>query len=148
MEYVRNYWRGVLLCLCIAVPCYYLGKAVPVIGGPVFAILIGMALGTGLRGLERNFSGAQAGIRFTSKFVLQLAVVLLGFGMNLGSVLETGRESLPIIVSTISVSLVVAFLLQKVMRVSPKISTLVGVGSSICGGSAIAATAPDRKSVV
>lgn len=45
MEYVRNCWRGVLLCLCIAVPCYYLGKAVPVIGGPVFAILIGMALG-------------------------------------------------------------------------------------------------------
>lgn len=142
MEYMRNCWRGVLLCLCIAVPCYYLGKVVPVIGGPVFAILIGMALGVVLRGIGRNLSAAQAGIKFTSKFVLQLAVVLLGFGMNLGSVLETGRESLPIIVSTISVSLVVAFLLQRVMRVSPKISTLVGVGSSICGGSAIAATAP------
>ena len=103
-----------------------------------------MALGAALRGTGRNFFEAQAGIRFTSKFVLQLAVVLLGFGMNLGSVLETGRESLPIIVSTISVSLVVAFLLQKMMRVSPKISTPVSY-THLCPQShrKTAATGPD-----
>ncbi len=142
MERVKERWRGVLLCFYIAVPCYYLGKIVPIIGGPVFAILIAMGIGTAMRGMGRRLEREQSGIKFTSKVILQAAVVLLGFGMNLGSVLETGKESLPIIVSTISVSLIVACILQKFMRVSPKIATLVGVGSSICGGSAIAATAP------
>src|SRR5699024_7528929 len=82
------------------------------------------------------------GITFTSKKVLQYAVILLGFGMNLSVVVETGKQSLPIIVSTITTSLVIAFVLHKAMRIPSKISTLVGVGSSICGGSAIAATAP------
>lgn len=142
MKSVEEHWRGVLLCFCIAAPCYYLGKLVPVIGGPVFAILIAMAIGAVLRGTGRSLGQFQSGIKFTSKIVLQLAVVLLGFGMNLGSVVETGKDSLPIIASTISVSLIVAFVLQRCMKISPRIATLVGVGSSICGGSAIAATAP------
>ena len=53
-----------------------------------------------------------------------------------------GATSLPIIVSTISTSLIVSFLLYKLMKMPANISTLIGVGSSICGGSAIAATAP------
>ena len=69
-------------------------------------------------------------------------MVLLGFGMNLSSVLQVGGQSLPIIVSTISTSLIVSFVLYKAMRMDANISTLIGVGSSICGGSAIAATAP------
>ena len=135
-------WRerslGLLLCLILAIPCWLLGKAVPVVGGPVFAILIGMVIALFYREKKRT----QAGIAYTSKYILQLAVVLLGFGMNLSEVARVGLTSLPIIVSTITTSLVVAFLLHKLMRVPTNISTLVGVGSSICGGSAIAATAP------
>lgn len=70
------------------------------------------------------------------------AVVLLGFGMNLGVIFQTGKQSLPIILCTITTSLVIAWLLRKVLKVPAKTSILVGVGSSICGGSAIAATAP------
>jgi uncharacterized integral membrane protein (TIGR00698 family) len=62
--------------------------------------------------------------------------------MNLGVVLKTGGQSLPIILCTISVSLIIAFVLHKVMHIPSNISTLIGVGSSICGGSAIAAAAP------
>ena len=62
--------------------------------------------------------------------------------LNLHVVLETGKQSLPIIVCTITISLVVAFLLNKVVKMPSKVATLIGVGSSICGGSAIAATAP------
>lgn len=84
----------------------------------------------------------EGGVKFTSKKILQYAVVLLGFGMNLEVVMETGKQSLPIIICTITTSLVIAFVLHRVMHIPEKISTLVGVGSSICGGSAIAATAP------
>ena len=89
-----------------------------------------------------NKTSCQSGITFVSKKVLQSAVVLLGFGLNFSVVLQTGRQSLPIILATITTSLVVAWLLHKVLHIPGKISTLVGVGSSICGGSAIAATAP------
>lgn len=69
-------------------------------------------------------------------------MILLGFGMDLTVILEIGKQSLPIIISTISVSLVIAYVLHRAMKIPSKISTLIGVGSSICGGSAIAATAP------
>ena len=62
--------------------------------------------------------------------------------MNLGVILQTGKQSLPIIVCTISTSLIIAWLLRKIIKVPSNTSILVGVGSSICGGSAIAATAP------
>ncbi len=142
MKALGKNWIGVLLCLVIAVPCYFLGKLVPVIGGPVFAIVIAMVLGVIIRGQGLGLGAAQPGIKFTSKYILQLAVVLLGFGMNLHSVLEIGGTSLPIIIATISVSLIVSFALHLAMKIPSNISILVGVGSSICGGSAIAATAP------
>ncbi|WP_237049012.1 YeiH family protein, partial [Mogibacterium pumilum] len=53
-----------------------------------------------------------------------------------------GVQSLPIIICTISTSLIIAYIMHKVMKVDANSATLVGVGSSICGGSAIAATAP------
>ena len=69
-------------------------------------------------------------------------MILLGFGMNLTDILEKGKQSLPIILTTITTALVIAFVMYKVLKMDSKISTLVGVGSCICGGSAIAATAP------
>ncbi|MDO4272492.1 MAG: YeiH family protein [Eubacteriales bacterium] len=138
MNFFEKTWKGLAVCLAIAVPSWYLGKLLPVVGGPVFAILIGM----GVTLLLKDKTQVQPGITFTSKKILQYAVVLLGFGLNLSVVLETGKQSLPIILSTITVSLVIAYILHRVMHIPGKISTLVGVGSSICGGSAIAATAP------
>ena len=138
MEFIKNNGKGVVLCLCIAVPSWFLGKQFPIIGGAVIAILAGMILTIFIK----NKTPFEAGIKFTSKKILQWAVILLGFGLNLRVILETGKQSLPIILSTITVSLVIAFALHKVMHIPGKISTLVGVGSSICGGSAIAATAP------
>lgn len=138
MNNITNKITGLLTCVAIALPAWYLGKLFPVIGGAVFAILIGMVIAL----FWSKHGVAGPGIKFTSKYILQLAVVLLGFGLNLNVVLTTGWYSLPIIVGTISTSLLIAFLLHKAMCISNRIATLVGVGSSICGGSAIAATAP------
>lgn len=141
-KYDMKHWNergtGLLLCLCIAIPCWMLGRALPVIGGPVFAILAGMAIAL----LVRDKGRTQAGIAYTSKTILQYAVILLGFGLNLSEVAKVGVQSLPIILSTITTSLVVSFLLHRLLHIPSNISTLVGVGSSVCGGSAIAATAP------
>lgn len=138
MNFFKKNGSGILVCLLIAVPSWLLGKQFPIIGGAVIAILAGMIIT-----LFWNEKGtATSGIKWTSKYILQTAVVLLGFGMNLGVILQTGKQSLPIILSTISISLLIAWILHKVMHVPSNTATLVGVGSSICGGSAIAATAP------
>ena len=128
---------GILFSALIAACAYFLGKKFPVIGGPVFGILFGIIL--------NNFNrpeSLESGIKFTSKKVLQLAVVLLGFGLNLSEIIVVGKSSLLIILSTISTALIIAFAAAKVLNIDSDIATLVGVGSSICGGSAIAATAP------
>lgn len=137
MNFKKNY-KGMLLCLIIAIPCWFLGKKFPIVGGPVFGIILGMIITLFIK--DKN--ELQSGITFTSKKILQYAVILLGFGMNLSVVLQTGKQSLPIILATISTSLIVSYVLHKAMKIPSKISTLIGVGSSICGGSAIAATAP------
>lgn len=138
MNFLKKNGRGLLLCLLIAIPSWFLGKQFPIIGGAVIAIIAGMIITLFIK----DKSGFESGIKFTSKKILQWAVILLGFGMNLTVIVKTGKQSLPIIVSTITASLVIAYILHKVMHIPGRISTLVGVGSSICGGSAIAATAP------
>ena len=138
MDFIKKNGKGLLFCLALAVPSAVLGKLFPVVGGPVFAILIGMILAL----VIKKRDSLECGIKYTSKKILQYAVVLLGFGLNLEVVMETGKQSLPIIVCTITTSLVISYILHRTMNIPEKISTLVGVGSSICGGSAIAATAP------
>ena len=138
MEFIRKNYTGILVCFGIAVPAWLLGKAFPIIGGPVLSILFGMLIAL----FWSDKGKAAAGIKWTSKIILQTAVVLLGFGLNLGVIFETGKQSLPIIVCTIGISLLLAWALRKALRVPSDAAILVGVGSSICGGSAIAATAP------
>lgn len=141
MNFIRKMGKGVLLCFALAVPSWFLGELVPAIGAPVFGILFGMILAL----LIKDRSTVQDGIGFVSKKVLQTAVVFLGFGLNLSVIWETGKQSLPIIVTTIAAALAAAYVLGKVMKIPGRITALVGVGSAICGGSAIAATAPVVK---
>ncbi len=129
---------GMVVACAIAIIAWGLGTWIPVIGGPIFAILIGLVIAV----WWKDRKSAAQGISFTSRYVLQTAVVLLGFGLDLGVVALTGWQSLPIIIVTITTALVLAWAMNKVLHMSSRVATLVGVGSSICGGSAIAATAP------
>ena len=101
MASLQKKWKGLAFCLLLAVPSWFLGKMFPIIGGAVIAIIAGMVIAV----FMKNKDGLEDGIKFTSKKVLQWAVILLGFGMNLNVVLETGKQSLPIIVCTITTSL-------------------------------------------
>lgn len=129
---------GVLLCLVLSIPAYFLGIWLPVVGGPVFGILLGMVVTLFIK--DKTF--IQAGMSYTSKKILQYAVILLGFGMNISAVLEKGAQSLPIILVTIGTALITGFIVSKILKIKKNVGILVSVGSSICGGSAIAAAAP------
>ena len=129
---------GLIICFILAIPSFLLGNMFPIIGGPIIAILLGMVIAI----FWKDKGNAEGGIGFTSKYILQLAVVFLGFGLNLSVIVQTGIQSLPIIIGTISIALIVAYIMMKALKMERNSAILIGVGSSICGGSAIAATAP------
>ena len=137
MSFIKKNYQGLLLSFLIAIIAWSLGEKFSIVGGPVFGILLGLVIAL----FPRNDS-FEAGIKFTSKKILQYAIVLLGFGMNFFQIFKVGSESLLIIISTISTSLIVSYLVSRLMKIPSNVSILVGVGSSICGGSAIASTAP------
>ena len=137
----------ILMCAIIAGMATFLATlkigdfSVELIGAPVLAILMGMIISLAAPNITK-YEKIAGGIKFTSKKILQWAVIILGFTLDLGMIARVGAKSLPVIVCTISISLIVSFLLMKLLKIDPKIACLIGVGSSICGGSAIAATAP------
>ncbi|MCM1506749.1 MAG: putative sulfate exporter family transporter [Ruminococcus flavefaciens] len=147
MNWIKKNSLGIVLCIAIAGLSSFLATinmgsfSLEIIGAPVFAILIGMIISLAMPELSAN-QNLKDGIKFTSKKILQWAVIILGFSLNLSTILKVGGKSLPVIISTISVSLITAFVLMKVLKINKKTACLIGVGSSICGGSAIAATAP------
>jgi uncharacterized integral membrane protein (TIGR00698 family) len=135
MKKFKQVIPGILLCLLLAAPAWFLGKRFTLIGAPVFGILLGMALAK----ISPKFNN---GIKYTSKKILQYSIILLGFEMNLFNVLKVGSQSLYIMLFTLSAAFLTAFFVGKALKLEGKMTTLIGVGTCICGGSAIAATAP------
>ena len=132
---IKEFLPGLSIAILISLLAWFLGNLFPIIGGPVLGLFIGLLLGIILRDSQK----LKTGMQFTSKKVLQYAVVLLGFGLNLSQVFKVGVTSLPIILVTITTALLTAYVVHRVFKLDSEIATLVGVGSSICGGSAIAA---------
>ncbi|WP_445144433.1 YeiH family protein [Dyella sp. Tek66A03] len=132
---------GLLLSVAIALVALGLGKAVPLIGGPVFGIVLGIAV----RNLVAPGGSYTAGIQFAGKQVLQWSIIALGFGLSLNQVAKTGLESLSVTLVTMTVAFLTAWLLGRLLKVDDKLKILIGVGTAICGGSAIAAVTPIIK---
>ncbi|MGB4779035.1 YeiH family protein [Microbacterium sp.] len=134
-------WLGLLLCLVIAVIATVIGTFVPLVGSAIPAVMIGVVIAV----IRKPAGQVVPGIGYSGKFVLQCAVVLLGSQLSLKSIVEVGTESLPVMLSSLIVCLVAAWLLGRWMGIERDIRTLIGVGTGICGASAIAAVAPIVK---
>lgn len=137
MNKIMNKLPGVALTAMIAIPALLIGKAFPIVGGPVLGILFGMLLA-----FWKRPQLVQSGISYTSKKLLQYSIILLGFDMNLYHVIAAGKQTILLMVFTLLATCLTAWLVGKQLRLEWKTTTLVGVGTAICGGSAIAATAP------
>ncbi|MCW3819815.1 putative sulfate exporter family transporter [Micromonospora sp. DR5-3] len=115
------------------------GTLVPVVGAPVFAVVVGVLLSP----LARRRSEALApGLSLAKGLVLQLSVVFLGAALSLDEVLSVGAGSLPVMLGTLGVCLLLAWLVGRWLGVPRDLRTLIGVGTGICGASAIAAATP------
>ncbi|MPV48669.1 putative sulfate exporter family transporter [Pseudactinotalea sp. HY160] len=135
---------GLALVVPIAVVAMLIGRAFPVVGGPVSGVLLGGVTASLLRPVRRAPRLA-AGVKFAGGRVLQAAVVLLGAQVSIPQVLRSGWHSLPVMLGTLTVCLSVAWGVGRLLRIDRDLTTLVGVGTAICGASAIAAVTPVVK---
>lgn len=103
---------------------------------PALALVLGAAIALTMGNPVAGFS------KKATKQLLQLSIILLGFGMNLAAVLRTGREGLALTAVTISLTLAIGMGLARLLSVARNPAVLISVGTAICGGSAIAAVAP------
>lgn len=138
MEFLKKNGKGLALAFVIALVASVLGKYYKLIGSAVFAILIGILYSNWI-GISES---VKAGLKFSGKKLLQYSIIALGFTMSFAQVAETGLQSLSITIVTIVVSFCSALLIGKKLGLSKKLSTLIGFGTAICGGSAIAAASP------
>ncbi|EST11842.1 YeiH family protein [Sporolactobacillus laevolacticus] len=129
---------GIVLAAVIALPAYLIGTLFPIVGSPVLGILSGMLLSS----FWRRPVLFDDGIKYTSKKVLQYSVVLMGFGLDLFNIIKVGGQTLELLIFTLAAAFLTAYIAGKLLRIEGKIQTLIGVGTAICGGSAIAAAAP------
>ncbi|MFF3914084.1 YeiH family protein [Streptomyces sp. NPDC001852] len=129
---------GLALAVGVALVATALGRLVPVLGGPVCGIVLGVLVAVAVRPGARM----EPGITFAGRGVLQAAVVVLGAQLSLGQVLRVGIGSLPVMIVTLAVCLAAAYGIGRRLGVVRDLRTLIGVGTGICGASAIAAVTP------
>ena len=143
---MKTIWKmvpGLAMALVIAAAAkgleYLEGLAgLHLIGASVIALFIGMVIN---RFFKPN-AVTSPGIRFTSKKVLKLAIILLGASLNIMTVLKVGRFSLTVMLFTLATCFGVGYFIGKALGLNWKMSNLISAGTGICGGSAIAAIAP------
>jgi uncharacterized integral membrane protein (TIGR00698 family) len=127
---------GLAITAALAATATVLGRLAPVIGAPVIAIVGGMVISL----VRRPAARFKPGIAFASRRVLQASIVVLGTGLSLGQVLSTGGRSLPVLIGTLVAALGMAWLAGRALGLTADVRTLIGIGTAVCGASAIAAT--------
>lgn len=130
---------GVALCAAIAAVALLAGKSVPLVGAPLFAIAIGVLL-TNIGRDTLRISTLKIGD--ISKLCLKTGIVILGASLDLRDIAQTGGNSLGFLALTVAAGLVTALVLGRAMGIDWRIRCLIGMGTTICGASAIAALAP------
>lgn len=138
---------GLLLALVLALGGGFLSELIGVqlMGlpkSPISAIMMAILLGIVVRNTLPLPATLQPGIRFGLVRVLRLGIVLLGIRLSLGEVGRIGLQSLPVIFGAVVAALLIVGYLSRKVGLSGRLGTLIAVGTSICGATAIVATAP------
>ena len=129
-------WKGILFCLGAGLAASLLAGIQNVIGAPIIGLFLGLLFSNVLpAGFSRAVS---SGAGFSSKRLLKVAIILAGGTLSFTSIVGVGVGALPIIIFNICWSFFVALIIGRWMNVSSNTSVLVGGGTAICGGTAIA----------
>lgn len=149
MHRVSTLAPGLALAALLAAVATPLGRALPVLGTPVLALGLGVAAGALVR--RTTITRFEAGLELARQRLLAGAIVLLGLCLPMGAVLTVGRDTAVVLIGTLVIGGVAALIVGRMLAVDPESATLVAVGTTICGASAIAAATavlrPQRQRV-
>lgn len=135
---------GFMLCLLVSIAAYALEHVEAQLFGRAWleSIVLAILIGAAVRSLFSLSGRYHAGIQFSSKMVLEIAIVLLGASISAEAVMQAGPALIGGIAGVVMLSIGISYSIGRMMRLSHRMAVLVACGNSICGNSAIAATAP------
>ena len=134
---------GIVLALLVAIAALGVHRLLPAqIGAPLGPVLLAVLLGLLVGNLFPLSEIFAPGLRFAFGALLRCAIVLLGATLSLQAVAAIGSKALLMVVLLMLFALGLAQLLGRLLGVPPKLATLLGVGTAVCGNTAISATAP------
>lgn len=137
-------WPGLHLVVGVAlVSRYFHGLfSGTLLGNAISEILIAILLGLYIRALIGHSPKMVPGIVFSMKKILRFGIILLGLRLSIQDIGATGWRGLGLIVICLTVALSFSLFAKRLFHISPRLAALIGVGTAICGNSAIIATAP------
>ncbi|MGV8988355.1 MAG: YeiH family protein [Cypionkella sp.] len=135
---------GIGLCLVITVAAYAIEASETVLLGKAWleALVLAILIGTAVRSLWSPGPRWRSGIAFSAKYLLEIAVVLLGASVSTTMIAKAGPELLCGITIVVTVAILLSFGIGKMLHLPTRMAVLIACGNSICGNSAIAAVAP------
>lgn len=144
LQELKQGWVGLNLVLGVAIGSRFIHGLIsnPTLNKSISEILVAVLLGLYLRNWIGLGERTKAGIKFSIQRVLRFGIILLGLRLSLQDVVATGAKALVLVTICITVALILAYFAGRLFKVPPRLAALIGVGTAICGNTAIVATAP------
>lgn len=129
---------GLGVCLFLALISTFVGNFQHIVGAPMIGLFLGAIIGN-LKPAKGDF---KKGTTYAAKKLLKFGIILAGATLNFNAIIHTGGNALPLIITNIFMSFLTALCVGKFLGVSINTRRLVGSGTAICGGTAIATVSP------
>jgi len=141
---IRPALPGLYLVIAVAIVARYLHQLIPnaSMARAVSEVFIAVLIGLHIRNAIRFSARFETGVRFALQHVLRLGIILLGLRLSLQDVVTTGVTSLMLILACMALALSLAYFAAKFLKIPARLAALIGVGTAICGNTAIIAVAP------
>ena len=145
--YIKRIFPGVTLALIFFLFSQGINNvlAIEIFGtpkSPISTVLIAILLGILMGNAFTPRPGMMVGLDFTQQYILKLGIICLGIRLSFEEFIKFGSIAIPLIIVCIIGVLILIKLLIKKVPISSKMSYLIAIGTSVCGATAIVATAP------
>ena len=146
-QYLKSIVPGVVLALVFCLFSQGINNvlAIEIFGtpkSPISTVLIAILLGILMGNAFTPRPGMMVGLDFTQQYILKLGIIFLGIRLSFSDFIKFGSIAIPLIIICILGVLILVKLLIKKVPISSKMSYLIAIGTSVCGATAIVATAP------
>ena len=130
---------GLAICFAVAAVAFLVEELIP--GGLLGASIIALFMGTIINSFFHP-AWLRPALKFTSKKILKVAIILLGASLSIGTIMTVGKMTFFVMIFTFAMCFGAGFFIRKLFGLNWKLSNLISAGTGICGGSAVAAIAP------